>query len=123
LSESEVVHACIKWLHFHGCDVIRNNTTAFKNTYTRKDGTQGVSWVRSDKKGSGDILACSPHGRWIEVECKSETGSLRPEQITRQQEITKRAGIYIIARSIDDLEARKAEILGRERDSHQCRKS
>jgi hypothetical protein len=112
MSESAVVHACIQWLYLHGCDVIRNNTAAFKSTYRRKDGTIGVSWVRTGKKGSGDILACSPHGKWIEVEAKSQDGKLSEHQVRRQQEIESRSGIYIIARSTDDLELRKAEIVG-----------
>ena len=112
VKESLVVSACIQWLYLHGCDVIRNNTGAFKSIYQRKDGTTGVAWVRTGKKGSGDVLACSPHGRWIEVECKSDQGEQSPEQFQRQVAIEARGGIYVLARSTDDLEARKADIIG-----------
>lgn len=111
MSESHVVSACIQWLYLHGCDVIRNNTGAFKSVYRRKDGSLGVSWIRTGKKGSGDILACSPTGRWIEIEAKDQHGKLRPEQEARKAEIERRGGIYVVARSIDDLEARRADIL------------
>ncbi len=112
MKESLVVQACIQWLYLNGCDVIRNNTGAFKMPYTRKDGSTGESWVRTGKKGSGDLLACSPRGRWIEVEAKSDTGTQSPEQEARQKAIESRGGIYIVARSSDDLERRRNEILG-----------
>lgn len=102
--EGQIVKACIEWLYLHGYDVIRNNTGSFKATYTRKDGSNATSYIRTGKKGSGDILACSPTGRWVEVECKTLEGILSPEQIARKNEIRRRQGIYIVARSIDDLE-------------------
>ncbi len=112
MSESAVVHACLQWLAVHGCSVIRNNTGAFKTTYKRKNGTIGTSWIRTGKKGSGDILACSPHGKWIECECKFGDNQQEPHQVLRQQEIEQRHGIYIVARSVDDLEREKHRILG-----------
>jgi hypothetical protein len=112
VKESLVVQACIQWLYLHGCDVIRNNTGAFKQSYTRKDGSVGESWIRTGKKGSGDIIACSPKGRWIEVEAKSDSGEQTPEQVARQKAIQSRGGVYIVARSTDDLEAAKSQILG-----------
>lgn len=113
MSESAVVKACIEWLHFHGCDVIRCNTGSFTKKHTsKKTGVTKTHYIRFGKTGAGDILACSPRGRWVEVECKCEDGKQRPEQIARQQEIERRGGVYILARSSDDLAARKAEILG-----------
>lgn len=111
IPESFVVNSCMKWLWAHGCDVIRNNTGAFKKTYGRKDGSIGESWIRTGKNGSGDILACSPKGRWLEIECKSSIGKQNDYQKLREIEISNRNGIYIVARSIDDLEARKSEIV------------
>lgn len=111
MSEGMVVKACIEWLCLHGCDIIRNNTGAFKKSYRRNDGSTAEYHVRVGKKGSGDILACSPYGRWIEVEAKFGKNGQQPEQVLRQQQIESRGGVYIVARSIDDLETRKADIL------------
>ena len=109
--EGQVLHACIQWLCLHGCDIIRNNTGAFRKSYTRKDGTQADYHIRVGKKGSGDILACSPYGRWVEVETKFDKGKQRPEQQQRQADIERRNGVYVLAYGVDDLEARKDEIL------------
>jgi hypothetical protein len=112
--ENPVVKACICWLYRHGCDVIRNNTGVAKREYIRKsDGVKLTYRIRYGKKGSGDIIACSPYGRWIEVETKSEDGTLSDEQLKRQLAIISRGGVYIVARSVDDLERRKEDILAK----------
>lgn len=110
--ESGVLYACIRLLHFWGCDVTRCNTGSMTKTYTsKKTGITKSHYVRFGKKGMGDIIACSPHGRWIEVETKAEKGKQSPEQIDRQHEIERRKGVYILARSVDDLIARQSEVL------------
>ena len=80
-------------------------------SYTRKDGSKANYRVRVGKKGSGDIIACSPHGRWIEVECKFGHNRQSPEQKARQLEIERRKGVYVVAYDVHDLESRKADIL------------
>jgi hypothetical protein len=90
---------------------MRNNTGAYKASYTRKDNSVGEYYVRFGRKGWGDIIACSPFGRYIEVECKREDGRQSPEQKQHQADVEQRGGVYILARSIDDLEARKSAIL------------
>ena len=66
--ENSIVKACICWLYRHGCDVIRNNTgTAIRKYVRQSDGAELTYRIRYGKKGSGDIIACSPYGRWIEV--------------------------------------------------------
>lgn len=109
--EGHVVKACIQWLMAHGCDCIRNNSGSAYRKAKDKAGNTREWYIRFGKEGSGDIVACSPKGRWLEIECKATRGKQSPEQIVRQHEIERRGGIYILARSIDELEARKAEIL------------
>src|SRR5262249_51604772 len=112
--ESAIVNACIRWLWAHGIKARRQNTGAHKHEYTRKDGSKGESWVRYGKKGAGDIVACvKPHGRYLEVECKTERGVQDSDQIAHQKEIEADGGLYILARSVECLEARREEILGR----------
>lgn len=112
MKESLVVNACIRWLYLHGMQPIRNNTGGFSKAYTDKSGRTTTHHVSVGRKGSGDILACTPCGRWLEVECKSEDGKQSPEQVERQRHVEAMGGIYILARSLDDLEARKAEVVG-----------
>jgi hypothetical protein len=45
------------------------------------------------------------HGRFVGIEVKSETGKLSEDQQQLGDEIIKNGGLYIIARSIDDIEA------------------
>lgn len=110
MSEGKVVSSCIQLLCLWGCPFVRNNSGAIK--------TEKGYYFRFGKKGSGDIIACGPapkdgsHARYIEIECKVRGNVLSPEQRLRKQEIEACNGIYIVAYSLNDLEARKNDILG-----------
>ena len=54
------------------------------------------------KPGDPDIICCID-GRFVGIEAKTPTGRLSPMQITRGQEIEKAGGIFIVARSVDDV--------------------
>lgn len=103
VSESSVVNACIKWLWNHGCYVWRNNTGAAR--------TEGGGFIRYGLKGSPDIIGMNPSGRFLGIECKSPTGGdIEPEQELFRERCHAKKGFYMIARGIDDLERRKADI-------------
>ncbi|MBI5725046.1 MAG: hypothetical protein HZA50_13880 [Planctomycetes bacterium] len=55
-------------------------------------------------KGWPDITGLLPGGRFIGVECKSESGRQSPAQIRMACEIKLRNGIYILARGVEDVE-------------------
>lgn len=111
MSEGHVIKACIEWLHWHGFDIIRNNSGGLKDHTGRT--------VRFGKKGSGDILALSPFGRWCEIECKFGKGEVSEHQIARQKLVTSKGGVYIICRnSADELEVHKDRILAKPNWSH-----
>lgn len=100
--ESQVVDACMKWLWAHGVFCWRNNTGALRDKKNRL--------IRFGKVGSPDIIGIAPwsschRGRFIGVECKSDIGKLTPHQEAFCEQVTTHSGIYIVARSIDDLEA------------------
>ena len=61
-------------------------------------------FLRYGLKGSADILACID-GRFIAVEAKCGPDKQRPEQIRFQAAIEKAGGVYILARSVDDVRA------------------
>jgi hypothetical protein len=105
VKESLVVSACIQWLHVHGCFVWRNNTGAYKHPASN-------TFIRYGLVGSGDILGMTPRGRFLAVECKSEKGKPTEQQERFGGRVTEHGGLYILAHSIDDLEARRGEILG-----------
>lgn len=111
MSEGHVIKACIQLLYLWGCDVIRNNSGAVK--------TEAGHYFRFGKKGSGDILALSPFGRWIEVECKDGKGVVSEEQLARQKLVKSKGGVFIICRdSADELEVHKDRILAKPNWSH-----
>lgn len=45
----------------------------------------------------------SPSGRMLEIECKSASGRQTPEQKAWQRSVERFGGIYILARSPDDV--------------------
>lgn len=114
MKESLAVTACIQWLCWHGCDIIRNNTGAHTKEYVRKsDGVKKRYYIRYGKKDSGDIIALSPFGRWVEVETKSTDGVLNDGQKKRKNLVESKGGVYVVARNTDALERAKSKILAK----------
>ena len=104
MKESLVVSACIQWLHVNGCFIWRNNTGAFKDATGR--------WVRYGLNGSADVIGVNPSGRFIAVEAKSDKGKPTEQQLRFGERVVAHGGVYVVAHSIDDLESRRAELLG-----------
>lgn len=105
MPESLVVNACIRWLWLQGCFVWRNNTGAWKPAGSSRP-------IRYGFIGSADIIRVTPSGRFISIECKSPQGG-KPTEAQNHfgNRVQENNGIYIVARSIDDLEAHKGVIL------------
>ena len=104
MKESLVVNACIRWLYLHKVKCWRNNSGAFK--------TESGSWIRFGDKGSPDILCRVPViiggqklATLLGIECKSEKGKLSDDQEAWKAAHEADGGVYIVARSVDDLEA------------------
>ena len=96
--ESAVLRACLDYLRIRSHFVARVNNGAFETT--------GGRWVQcTDVPGFPDIIGITVDGKALAVEAKSTMG-----RMGRSQEIFKstwiaRGGIYILARSIEDLQA------------------
>lgn len=69
--------------------------------------------VRFGKTGSADIIGLNPYGRFLSIECKFGKGKLSDHQEAFGITVKEHHGIYIVAYSVDDLEAHKAEILAK----------
>ena len=100
--EGAVVNACIRWLYAYGCYVWRNNTGSYK--------TESGQHVSYGKKGSADIIGIMPDGRFIAIECKYGKNDLSACQEEFRDRILEKGGVFITARSIDDLEAAWAQL-------------
>ena len=60
--------------------------------------------VRYGNPGAPDIIGILPGGRFLAVEVKTATGRQRPEQQAWQRACEARGGLYVLARSVEDID-------------------
>jgi hypothetical protein len=82
--------------------------------------------IRFGVRGMADIMGIlAPSGRTVAIECKADGGRLRPHQRAFARMIRAHGGLYILARSVEDveeaLEGAVIEECGRERDRERDR--
>lgn len=65
-----------------------------------------ISPIRYGQKGAADIQGIIKGGRFLAIEVKTATGRQSPEQKSWQKMIEMYGGIYILARSIEDVQTR-----------------
>lgn len=97
-SANELTKAIIKYLNLHGFFVWRNNTIGIwdekKQVHRKNAGLNGVS----------DILGIqNKTGRFIAIEVKHGSDTLKAEQEQFLNDIRRKGGIAIVARKIDDV--------------------
>jgi hypothetical protein len=93
--ESEVKRVCLEYLSLRGIYAWLNNTGALPVGDKR--------FIRFGLKGSSDIIGILPGGRFLAVECKSETGRLSPAQRDFLEAVQAHGGLAVVARSHEDL--------------------
>lgn len=59
-------------------------------------------WVSWGLRGSTDILCCY-RGRMVGIECKASNGEQSEVQKTFQYNLEKAGGVYVIAKTIDNV--------------------
>ena len=97
-----MLNACIRWLYWHKVFVWRNNVGGYKDPASKR-------FIRYGLPGSSDLLGIMPAasarpGTFIGIECKSDIGKLTEAQERFRDRIEADGGIYVLARSVDDLE-------------------
>jgi hypothetical protein len=70
----------------------------------------GERVIRFGIPGQADLTGILPDGRRLEIEVKSATGRQTPEQIAFEHMIERFNGIYILARSTNDVRQRLAAL-------------
>jgi hypothetical protein len=90
MAEHELQNLIIEYLQAKGIYCWRSNVGRKKN-------------MHFGKKGSADITGITKDGRRLEVEVKDENGKQSEEQVKFQQAIDENKGIYILAKSLDDV--------------------
>lgn len=100
--EGEIQAAIIAYCTFRkDMAVWRNNSGGFRP----KSG--GFVRFGLGKKGSADIICCiKPGGRMVGIECKQEGEYPTAEQKEWGEELEKFGGLYIVARSVKDVDER-----------------
>ena len=100
--ENVVVTECIRLLHILGIAAWRNNSRVV--TMPGRGGRPRP--VQFGYPGSPDILAVvPPSGRFLGVECKSETGRQTEKQRAFQGVMERSGGVYLLVRSAAEMEA------------------
>ena len=74
----------------------------------------GDAVVTFGLKGSADIIGIMEGGRFVAIEVKSKHGRQRPDQVRFQAMLERFGGLYILARSVGDVDEAFAAI-GRRR--------
>jgi hypothetical protein len=94
--ELAVQKAVLRWLR--GCGFLVAVTDA-GGAYKA-----GAFFGQGPPAGWPDLTAVSPGGRFVGVECKSKRGRQSDAQKRMQREIENRGGIYVLARSVADVQ-------------------
>ena len=96
MKESDIQRSILDYLAMRRHFFFRCNTGAYK--------TEHGSFIRFGSKGAADIFVCA-NGRMIGIEVKTASGKLSPDQEAFGKALEAAGGIYIVARSIDDVQA------------------
>jgi len=101
--ESQVLAACCQYLDACGYFWWRQNNTGVQRIKNGKRFWTSPKWAMP---GVPDIFLMRSNGTGsilYGIECKSKVGRLSPEQKRFQELFEANGGVYILARSVDDL--------------------
>lgn len=94
-SESTILSAILQYLAYRqGVYAWRMNVGGVK---------YGDQYVKFGFKGLSDIIGILENGRFLAIEVKSKTGKQTDDQRFFQDQIEGMGGLYILARSLDDV--------------------
>lgn len=96
--ESSLVKACMSYLNYTGYLALRNNSGLI---IINSNGKHRA--IKMGTVGSPDIIACSPKGQFVAIECKSNKGKITPSQKQFLDNVRKRGGLALVVKNIDDL--------------------
>lgn len=95
MSETEILKACLDYLHTINVFVWRNNNVGIYNQKTGKYYFHGI-------KGVSDILGIYK-GKFLAVEVKTPDGKLSEDQQLFLDKVDEEGGNALIVRSVDEL--------------------
>lgn len=115
VSESSILQSIlIAWGAHSQLRLWRNNTGVgwFANGKPARKGDPGAYPVKFGTPGQGDISGILEGGRRLEIECKTLRGRQSDEQISFQAMIERFGGLYVLARSLEDVDAVLIPLVG-----------
>jgi hypothetical protein len=95
-TEKSTQAAILEWLGYRRIFHYRNNSGGFRDA--------NKHFYRFGALGSPDIV-CVIGGIYVGIEVKDLKGRQNPNQVEFQSQLEKAGGIYVVARSIEDVEA------------------
>lgn len=98
IKETDVQASIIQYLNFRGIFAWRNNTIGVWDAKRKRYRTNPHTM-----KGVSDIIGILENGKFLAIECKSETGTLSREQKDFIDNINRHGGHAICARSVEDV--------------------
>ena len=98
LRERDIMRIILDYLKVHRIFHFRLNTGAFKAAYNGKQ-----RLVRFGTLGAPDIVAII-NGRFVAIEVKGPEGFQSQHQVEFQHECEKAGGVYVLARSVEDVQ-------------------
>lgn len=98
LKENEIQRSILDYLQIKGYCCFRNNTGAMPAIYNGKK-----RFIRFGSVGWPDIIGMTKFGKFFGIEVKSYGGKPTDAQVAVGNSIVKNNGIYLVARSLDDV--------------------
>jgi hypothetical protein len=92
--EKDIQREILNYLLFNGFFVWRQNSGVI---------TRGGHMYSAGIKGQPDIVGMTKDGRWLGIEVKNVKGIQNFNQKQFEQNVLDSKGIYILARSLDDV--------------------
>lgn len=99
-TESQIQGDCLDWLAWHQILAFRVNSGQV--LVANRNGSPRM--IKLAPPGTADIIGMLPGGRFLAVECKTRKGKQTPEQEEFEQRVLANGGVYVLARSSEDLE-------------------
>ena len=100
VKESNILKSVLEWLQWQGVFCWRNNSG---NSFIQ-DKYGNTRMIKFGVAGSPDILCCLKGGLFCGIEIKCLKKQLTPDQLDFSLKVNKNGGLYILARSIEDVE-------------------
>ena len=99
-AESLVLAEILRWLAKE-----HPNYLTWRNSTGAMHGVDTGTFVRFGLVGSSDIICITPpNGRFVGIECKRRNGGVQTkEQKAFQRAVERVGGVYILARSVEDV--------------------